>query len=129
MDLLNEAVLLKTKYTLFNLLIRDTSQFLCYEILLNLTYVTYKKMHFSMKCNFGRIAIQWFHIKRYSDYQYTKFQMYTFRVQKNVSTLVPRLLSIVFILFTLFMLGISICILLVLLLLLLLLLLLSQRFF
>ena len=42
------------------------------------------KMHFSAKCNSGRIAIQWFHIKHYSDYQYTKFQPYTFRVQKNV---------------------------------------------
>ena len=40
-------------------------------------------MHFSAKCNSGRIAIQWFHIKRYLDYQYTKFQLYTFRVQNN----------------------------------------------
>ena len=29
-------------------------------------------MHFSAKCNSGRIAIQWFHIKHYLDYQYTK---------------------------------------------------------
>ena len=42
MDLLSETILLKTKYTLFNLLIRETSQFLCYERLLNLTYVAYK---------------------------------------------------------------------------------------
>ena len=35
-------------------------------------------MHFSTKCNSGRIAIQWFHIKHYLDYQYTKFQPYTF---------------------------------------------------
>ena len=42
MDLLNETVLLKTKSTRFNLLIRETSQFLCYERLLNMTYVTYK---------------------------------------------------------------------------------------
>ena len=76
MDLLNETVLLKTKNTLFNLLIRATSQFLCYERLLNLTYVAYKKCIFSAKCNSGRIAIQWFHIKRYLDYQYTKFQLY-----------------------------------------------------
>ena len=42
------------------------------------------KMHFSAKCNSGRIAIQWYHIKHYLDYQYTKFQPYTFRVQKNM---------------------------------------------
>ena len=39
-------------------------------------------MDFSAKCNSGRIAIQWFHIKYYLDYQYTKFQPY--RVQKCV---------------------------------------------
>ena len=70
MDLLNETVLLKAKSTLFNLFIRETSQFLCYERLLNMTYVAYKKMLFSAKCNSGRIAIQWFHIKHYLDYQY-----------------------------------------------------------
>ena len=53
-------------------------------------------MHFAAKCNSGRIAIQWFHIKHYLDYQYTKFQPYTFRVQKmcvfaRYATLVPRL--------------------------------------
>ena len=53
-------------------------------------------MHFSAKCNSGRIAIQWFHIKHHLDYQYTKFQPYTFRVQKmcvfaRYATLVPRL--------------------------------------
>ena len=46
MDLLNETVLLKTKSTLFNLLIRATSQFLCYERLLNMTYVAYKNAIF-----------------------------------------------------------------------------------
>ena len=46
MDLLNETVLLKIKNTLFNLLIRETSQFLCYENLLNLTYVAYKNAFF-----------------------------------------------------------------------------------
>ena len=56
-------------------------------------------MHFSAKCNSGRIAIQWFHIKHYLDYQYTKFQPYTFRVQNmcvfaRYATLVPRLLII-----------------------------------
>ena len=55
-------------------------------------------MHFSAKCNSGRIAIQWFHIKHYLDYQYTKFQSYTFRVQKmcvfaRYATLVPRLIT------------------------------------
>ena len=54
-------------------------------------------MHFFAKCNSGRIAIQWFHIKHYLDYQYTKFQPYTSRVQKmcvfaRYATLVPRLL-------------------------------------
>ena len=43
MNLINETALLKTKDTLFNLLIRETSQFLCYERLLNLTYVAYKQ--------------------------------------------------------------------------------------
>ena len=46
MDLLNETVLLKTKSTLFNLLIRETSQFLCFERLLNMTYVAYKNAFF-----------------------------------------------------------------------------------
>ena len=46
MDLLNETVLLKTKSTLFNLLIRETSHFLCYERLLNMTYVAYKNALF-----------------------------------------------------------------------------------
>ena len=42
MDLLNETVLLKTISILFNLLIRETSHFLCYERLLNMAYVAYK---------------------------------------------------------------------------------------
>ena len=46
MDLLNETVLLKTKSTLFNLLIRETSHFLCYERLLNMTYVVNKNAFF-----------------------------------------------------------------------------------
>ena len=46
MDLLNETVLLKAKGVLFNLLIRETSPFLCYERLLNTTYVVYKKCIF-----------------------------------------------------------------------------------
>ena len=41
------------------------------------------KNAFSAKCNSGRIAIQWFHNKRYLDHQYAKFQLYTFRVQEN----------------------------------------------
>ena len=54
------------------------------------------KMHFPAKCNSGRIAIQWFHIKHHLDYHYTKFHPYTFRVQKmcvfaRYATLVPRL--------------------------------------
>ena len=51
MDLLNEAVLLKTKSTVFNLLIRKILKFLCYKRLLNMTYVAYKK------CIFPRNAI------------------------------------------------------------------------
>ena len=43
MDLLNEKVLSETKSTLFNLLIGEASQFLCYERLLNMTYVANKK--------------------------------------------------------------------------------------
>ena len=55
-------------------------------------------MHFPANCNSGRIAIQWFHIKHYLDYQHTKFQTYTFRVQKmcvfaRYATLVTRLLA------------------------------------
>ena len=46
MNLFNATVLLKTKNTLFNLLIRETSQFQYYERLLNLTYVAYKKCIF-----------------------------------------------------------------------------------
>ena len=57
-------------------------------------------MHFSAKCNSGRIAIQWFHIMHYLDYQYTKFQPYTVRVQKTCvfaryTALVPRLIGMV----------------------------------
>ena len=46
MDLLNKTVLLETKSTLFNLLIRETSHFLCYEGLPNMTYVAYKNAFF-----------------------------------------------------------------------------------
>ena len=46
MDLLNETVLLKTNSTLFNLLIMEESHFLCYERLLNMTYVAYKNAFF-----------------------------------------------------------------------------------
>ena len=53
-------------------------------------------MHFSAKCNSSRIDIQWLHIKHYLDYQDTKLQLYTFRVQKmcvfaRYASLVPRL--------------------------------------
>ena len=37
---------MKTKGVLLNLLIRETSPFLCYERLLNMTYVAYKKCIF-----------------------------------------------------------------------------------
>ena len=52
MDLLNETVLLKTKSTLFSLFIRESSQFLCYERLLNMTYVAYKKKAFFREIQF-----------------------------------------------------------------------------
>ena len=46
MYLLNETVHLKTKSTLLNLLIQETSHSLCYERLLNMTYVAYKNAFF-----------------------------------------------------------------------------------
>ena len=46
---------MRTKNTLFNLLIRETSQFLCYERLLNLTYVAYKNA-FSRKMQFWSLC-------------------------------------------------------------------------
>ena len=52
MDLLNETVLLKAKSTLFTLFIRETSQFQCYERLLNMTYVAYKKNAFFREMQF-----------------------------------------------------------------------------
>ena len=52
MDLLNETVLLKTISTLFSFLIRETSHFLCYERLLYMTYVAYKKNAFSREMQF-----------------------------------------------------------------------------
>ena len=68
-----------------------------YESLLNLTYVAYT-MHYSAKCNSGRIAIPWVYIKHSFDYQYTKIQPYTSRVQKCVferyTISVPRLLTV-----------------------------------
>ena len=49
------------------------SQFVPYGSCLTLP-MRHTKMHFSAKCNSGFIAIQWFHIKHYFDYQYTKIQ-------------------------------------------------------
>ena len=40
---INETILLKGKNTLFNILIRDISEFLCYERLLNSAHAAYKK--------------------------------------------------------------------------------------
>ena len=53
------------KHTL-RLIDKGTSQCLClcYESLLNLTNVAYKKAFFT-KCNSGRIAIQWFQNRHY----------------------------------------------------------------
>ena len=96
MDLLNETVLLETKSTLFNLLIRETPHFLCYERLLNMTYVAYKnaflrEMQFWSHCY---TVVSYQALFRLSVY---KFQPYTFRVQKmcvfaRYATLVPQLL-------------------------------------
>ena len=58
---------------------RKNSHFLRYESLLT---VDLYKMHFSTKCNSGRIAIQWIDIKHYFIYRYTKIQTYTTRLQK-----------------------------------------------
>ena len=41
-------------------------------------------MHFSAKCNSGRIAIQWFHIKHYLDYLYTNSSRIPFGCKKCV---------------------------------------------
>ena len=88
---INETVLLKTKNTLFNILIRETFTFYAMRDCL-----TWPMCH--TKCIFPRnIAIQWFHIKHYLDYQYTKFQPNTIQMQKmcvfaRYATLVPRLL-------------------------------------
>ena len=54
-------------------------------------------MHFYLKCYSGHIALQWFLIKHYSDYQYKKIQLYTSQVQKfcvfeRYTTSVPQLL-------------------------------------
>ena len=96
MDLLNETVLLKTKSTLLNLLIRETSHFLCYERLLNMTYVAYKNAFFR-EMQFWSHCYTVVSYLALFDYQYTKFQPYTSRVQKMCvfarhATLVPRLL-------------------------------------
>ena len=42
------------------------------------------KMHFIAKCNSGRVAIQWFQIEHYLDYQYTKIPAVYFSGAKNV---------------------------------------------
>ena len=96
---INETILLKGKNTLFNILIREISEFLCYERLLNSAHAAYKKIHFTAKCNSGHIAIQWFNMRYYLDYQYTKIQPYTFRMQiffvfARYATLVPRLVTV-----------------------------------
>ena len=46
-----------------------------------MTYEANKNAYIA-KCNSGRIGMQWFHIKHYIDYQYTKLQSYTSRVKK-----------------------------------------------
>ena len=48
-----------------------------------MAYVAYKNA-FSAKCNSGRIAVQWSHIKHYLYYQYTKFSTVYLSGAKNV---------------------------------------------
>ena len=93
MDLLNEVVLLKTKSTIFNLLIRKTSKFLCFERLLNMTYVAYKNAFF-------REMQFWSHYYTVVSYQ-ALFRLLVYKIPavylssaKNVryATLVPRLI-------------------------------------
>ena len=95
MDLLNETVPLKTKGVLFNLLIRETSPFLCYERFLNMTYVAYKK------CIFREMQF-WSHCYTVVSYQ-ALFRLSVYKIPavyllgaKNCvfaryATLVPRL--------------------------------------
>ena len=101
MNLLNETVLLKTKSTLFNLLIRKTSQFLCYERLLNMTYVAYKNAFF-------REMQFWSHCYTVVSYQ-ALFRLSVYKIPAvylsgakkmcvfaRYATLVPRLKGFIF---------------------------------
>ena len=90
MDLLNETDLLKVKSTLFNLFIRETSRFLCYEWLLNMTYVAYKNAFF-------REMQFWSHCYTVVSYQ-ALFRLSVYKIPavylsgaKIVCFLVPRL--------------------------------------
>ena len=96
MDLLNETVFFEDQSTLFNLLIRETSQFLCYERLLNMTYGI-------QKCIFPQNAILVELL--YSGSYQAPFRLSVYKIPavylsgaKNVcfcryATLVPRLLG------------------------------------
>ena len=98
MDLLNKTVLLKTKSTLFNLLIRETSQFLCYERWLNMTYMACKK------CIFREMQF-WLHCYTVVLYQ-ALFRLLVYKIPAIYlsgaklcvfalyATLVPRLISV-----------------------------------
>ena len=95
MDILNERALLKTKNTFFNLLIRETSQFLCYERLLNLTYVAYKnalfcKMKFWSHCY---TVVSYQALLRLSVYKISTVYLSVAKkcVFARYATLVPRL--------------------------------------
>ena len=97
MDLLNETVLLKTKSTLFNLLLRETSQLLCYERLLNMTYVAYKnaffpEMQFWSHCY---TVVSYQALFRLSVYKIPAVYLWVQKmcVFARYATLVPRLIS------------------------------------
>ena len=91
MDLLNETVLLKTKSTLFNLLIREISQFLCFERLLNMAYVAYKKSIFPR--NAILVAVSYQALFRLSLYKIPAVYLSGAKmcVFARYATLVPRL--------------------------------------
>ena len=99
MDLLNEAVLLKTKSTLFNFLIRETSQFLCYGRLLNMTYIAYKNAFFREMqfCSHCYTVVSYQALFRLSVCKIpaVKFSGAKMCVFARSATLVPRLYSFV----------------------------------
>ena len=98
MGLLNETVLLKTKSTLFNLLIKETSQFQSFERLLNMTYEAYKnglfrEMQFWSHCH---TVVSYQALFRLSVYKIPAVYLSGAKmcVFARYATLVPRLVKI-----------------------------------